>query len=81
MISDRLNADSKMLLERNIRNRVSRIAPFLFADADPYIVITEGRLKWVMDLYTLTDRYPYSAVAVIGRLNQGEGLPSRSTGE
>jgi hypothetical protein len=76
LISDRLNADSKVLLERDIRNRVKRIAPFLFSDADPYIVITEGRLKWVMDLYTITDRYPYSATASTGRLNQGPGLPN-----
>ena len=76
LISDRLNADSKVLLERDIRNRIARVAPFLFSDADPYIVITGGRLKWVMDLYTLTDRYPYSAVAITGRLNQGPGLPN-----
>ena len=76
LISDRLTPDSKVLLERDIRNRVARIAPFLFSDADPYIVITNGRLKWVMDLYTLTDRYPYSAVAMTGRLNQGPGLPN-----
>ena len=76
LISDRLSADSKVLLERDIRNRVKRVSPFLFSDADPYIVITEGRLKWVLDLYTITDRYPYSAVASTGRLNQGPGLPN-----
>ena len=76
LISDRLNADSKVLLEREIRNRVKRVAPFLFSDADPYIVIAEGRLKWVLDLYTVTDRYPYSATASTGRLNQGPGLPN-----
>ncbi|GMQ86719.1 MAG: UPF0182 family protein [Acidimicrobiia bacterium] len=76
LISDRLRADSKVLLERNIRSRVQRIAPFLAADADPYTVITEGRLVWVMDLYTITDRYPYSAVAATGRLNRGVGLPN-----
>ncbi|MEE9184635.1 MAG: UPF0182 family protein, partial [Acidimicrobiia bacterium] len=76
LISDRLQGDSKVLLERNIRSRIARIAPFLAADADPYIVITEGRLKWVMDLYTVTDKYPYSAVASTGRLNRGAGLPN-----
>jgi hypothetical protein len=76
LISDKLSSDSKVLLERDIRARVKRIAPFLFADADPYIVISEGRLKWVMDLYTITDRFPYSAVASTGRLNQGAGLPN-----
>ncbi len=76
LISDQLDPDSKVLLERNIRSRVQRIAPFLAADADPYIVISEGRLKWIVDLYTITDRFPYSATASTGRLNQGPGLPN-----
>jgi uncharacterized membrane protein (UPF0182 family) len=75
LISDRLDSGSKVLLERNLRSRISRLAPFLYGDADPYIVIAEGRLKWVMDLYTITDRYPYSAPANTARLNAGEGLP------
>jgi uncharacterized membrane protein (UPF0182 family) len=77
LISDRLDSDSKVLLERNLRSRISRLAPFLYGDADPYIVIAEGRLKWVMDLYTITDRYPYSAPASTARLNAGAGLPDR----
>ena len=76
LISDRLSADSKVLIARNIRDRVERLAPFLYADADPYIVIVDGRLKWVMDMYTVTDRYPYSAPASTARLNMGPGLPS-----
>jgi uncharacterized protein len=76
LISDRLTPDSKVMIERDIRSRVAKIAPFLYADADPYMVLTEGRLKWIMDLYTLTDRYPYSAVAKTERLNQGAGLPN-----
>ena len=77
LISDRLASDSKVLLERNLRSRIERLAPFLYGDADPYIVIAEGRLKWVMDLYTITDRYPYSAPASTTRLNAGAGLPNR----
>ena len=77
LISDRLDSDSKVLLERNLRSRINRVAPFLYGDADPYIVIADGRLKWVMDLYTITDRYPYSAPANTARLNAGEGLPNR----
>ena len=77
LISDRLDSGSKVLLERNLRSRISRLAPFLYGDADPYIVIAEGRLKWVMDLYTITDRYPYSAPASTARLNAGAGLPNR----
>lgn len=76
LISDRLDSDSKVLLERNLRSRIARLTPFLHGDADPYIVIVEGRLKWVMDLYTTTDRYPYSTPANTARLNQGAGLPN-----
>ncbi|MEN8114121.1 MAG: UPF0182 family protein, partial [Actinomycetota bacterium] len=75
LISDRLAADSKVLLERNLRSRIARLAPFLHGDADPYIVVADGRLKWVMDLYTITDRYPYSAPASTARLNAAPGLP------
>lgn len=77
LISDRLDADSRVLLERNLRSRIERLAPFLYGDADPYIVIADGRLKWVMDLYTVTDRYPYSAPANTARLNAAPGLPNR----
>ncbi len=77
LISDRVSADSKVMLERNIRSRIGRLAPFLYADADPYIVIADGRLKWVMDLYTVTDRYPYSAPASTARLNAAPGLPGQ----
>ena len=77
LISDRVSADSKVMLERNLRSRIERLAPFLYGDADPYIVIAEGRLKWVMDLYTVTDRYPYSAPANTARLNASPGLPGQ----
>lgn len=76
LISGQLTPDSKVLMVRNIRDRVRRLAPFLYADADPYTVIVDGRIKWVMDLYTLTDRYPYSARADTSRLNDGPGLPN-----
>lgn len=75
LISGQVAPESRVLLERNVRSRVRRLAPFLYADADPYLVISEGRLKWVLDLYTITDRFPYSAVADTRRLNRGPGLP------
>ncbi len=76
LISGQLVPDSKVLLRRNILDRVAQVTPFLEADADPYLVALDGRLLWVMDLYTLSTRYPYSAPAVTGRLNQGPGLPN-----
>jgi uncharacterized protein len=77
LISGRLTNDSKVLMVRNVRERIERIAPFLEIDADPYLVVLDGRLQWVLDLYTITDRFPYSQLADTGRLGQGPGLPDR----
>lgn len=59
--SDDVTAESRVLMRRNINERVKRIAPFLTFDADPYIVINDdGRLVWMIDAYTVSARYPYS---------------------
>ncbi len=59
--SDDVKADSMLLMRRNIRERVSELAPFLEFDDDPYIVIgTDGALYWIMDAFTTSDRYPYA---------------------
>jgi len=59
--SDDITPDSVLLMRRNIRERVDAIAPFLRFDDDPYIVVGgDGRLYWILDAYTLSDRYPYS---------------------
>jgi uncharacterized protein len=59
--SDDVNKDSRLLMRRNIRDRVSALAPFLTYDPDAYIVLGEdGRLSWIMDAYTVSDSYPYS---------------------
>lgn len=60
LFTDYFTQESKVLLNRNIRERVATIAPFLSYDADPYIVIDDGRLVWIQDAYTTTNRYPYS---------------------
>jgi uncharacterized membrane protein (UPF0182 family) len=60
--SDDVNAQSRLLMRRNVRDRVQALAPFLTFDPDPYMVVGEdGRLSWVMDAFTSTDSYPYSA--------------------
>jgi len=60
--SDDVNADSRLLMRRNVRDRVAALAPFLTFDQDPYIVVgDDGRLSWVMDAFTSSDTYPYSA--------------------
>jgi uncharacterized membrane protein (UPF0182 family) len=77
LISGQLTADSKVLMVRNVRERVQKAAPFLYPDADPYLVVLDGRLVWILDLYTVTDDYPYSASADTRRLNAVRGLPNR----
>ena len=59
--SDDVNNDSRLLMRRNLRERVSTLAPFLTYDPDPYIVLgDDGHLSWMMDAFTVSDSYPYS---------------------
>ncbi|MFQ5948477.1 MAG: UPF0182 family protein, partial [Acidimicrobiia bacterium] len=77
LISGQITSDSRVLMFRNLLDRVSKVAPFLHTDADPYLVTIGGRLLWVVDLYTVTDRYPYSTPAFTGRLSAARsGLPN-----
>jgi uncharacterized membrane protein (UPF0182 family) len=60
--SDDVNSGSRLLMRRNVRARVTALAPFLTYDPDPYIVVGEdGHLYWMMDAFTTSDSYPYSA--------------------
>lgn len=61
LISGELNNNSRILFDRDIYTRVQKIAPFLHYDGNPYVVVHEGRLFWIQDAYTVTDRYPYAA--------------------
>lgn len=61
MLSSQVTNDSQILMNRNIVNRVKMITPYLSYDSDPYIVINDdGKLYWMMDAYTFTNKYPYS---------------------
>lgn len=61
LLTDLITPDSKVLFYRNIGERVARALPFLHWDSDPYLVITQaGRLVWILDGYTTSNRYPYS---------------------
>jgi uncharacterized protein len=59
LISGQINSNTKLLMERDIRARVTKLAPFLQFDADPYPVVLGNRTVWIMDGYTTTDMYPY----------------------
>lgn len=60
LVSNNISSDSKILINRNIKDRVQKIAPFLSYDADPYIVTADDKLYWMMDAYTYSSYYPYS---------------------
>lgn len=60
LISGEILTESKILYSRHIQERISRVAPFLQLDADPYLIVDQGRLLWMQDAYTMTDKYPYS---------------------
>ena len=58
LISNQLTDESQILFRRGVQERIPELAPFLSYDHDPYIVSADGRLLWVWDAYTLTNRYP-----------------------
>ena len=60
MISDEITNGSKIQYERNIQDRVKKLVPFLELDSDPYIVLHDGKLKWIQDAYTTSNNFPYS---------------------
>lgn len=61
LLSKDVHSGSQILINRNIAQRIQKVAPYLRYDSDPYMVIgPEGRLFWFQDAYTLTDKYPYS---------------------
>ncbi len=63
LVSSQLTGESRIIYHRNIIDRVTTIAPFLRYDTDPYLVISEGRLVWMLDAYTTSSRYPYATPA------------------
>ncbi len=60
LLSSSLTSGSRILYHRTVQDRINRIAPFLMLDQDPYLVILDGKLIWVQDAYTTTNRFPYS---------------------
>ena len=67
VFSELVTRESRFLYFRDVRERMHRLAPFLMLDQDPYMVISQGRLFWIQDGYTVSNRYPYS------RATQGIG--------
>jgi uncharacterized protein len=66
--SDDVGPESRLLMRRNVGARVAALAPFLTFDDDPYMVLrADGRLAWMMDAFTVSDRYPYSRPSLVER--------------
>ena len=69
-----------MLWVRNVRDRLTKLAPFLSYDGDPYPVVVDGRVLWVVDAYTTTSHYPYAQrVGNEVQLTRDSGLPATPT--
>lgn len=60
MFSGSITPESKLIFRRTITDRVNALAPFLMMDRDPYIVLNEGKLYWILDCYSVSSRFPYS---------------------
>jgi uncharacterized membrane protein (UPF0182 family) len=65
LLSKQVNSDSRILYDRNPRARVEKVAPFLTLDGDPYPAVIDGKIKWILDGYTTTSRYPYSRTTTL----------------
>ena len=74
LISGNIRASSKILIVRDVKERVELVAPFLHFDSDPYVVAVDGEMKYVVDAYTTTSRYPYAQRALTDDQRQGSGL-------
>jgi UPF0182 protein GCWU000322_00732 len=60
LVSSNINSNSKILINRNIKDRVKKIMPYLEYDKEPYMVVDNGKLYWIIDAYTSSKNYPYS---------------------
>ena len=72
--SDSVTDDSRIQWVRDVRDRATKLAPFLHFDADPYPVALNGRVLWVIDAFMTTDQYPYAQDGDRSNLDNGSGL-------
>jgi uncharacterized protein len=76
LISNQITSNSRLMFARGVQQRVTKAAPFLSLDADPYPVLLNGQIDWVQDAYTTTDNYPYAQNANTIAVNPASGLLS-----
>ncbi|MFH1409164.1 MAG: UPF0182 family protein, partial [Nanoarchaeota archaeon] len=60
LLNSDITAESRIMFHRNIQERITTLTPFLLLDRDPFLVVADGRLKWIQDAYTVTDKFPYA---------------------
>jgi uncharacterized membrane protein (UPF0182 family) len=72
--SSLITGDSQILYVRDVRERVEKVAPFLSVDSDPYPVVIDGTVQWVVDAFTTTSRYPYAQRANTSQLADDSAL-------
>jgi uncharacterized membrane protein (UPF0182 family) len=60
LLSNLINSDSKILYDRNPKDRVAKVAPWLTLDGNPYPAVVNGKILWIVDGYTTSAGYPYS---------------------
>ncbi len=68
LLSDSVGAESRILDHRGPRERVERVAPWLRLDGNPYPAVVDGRIKWIVDGYTVSSQYPYSELEALGEV-------------
>ena len=76
LISDQITSKSRLMFVRDPVQMAEKAAPFLSFDNDPYSVVNNGHIDWVLDAYTTTNEYPYSQNADTQQVAVGSGLPS-----
>ena len=74
LISNQITSQSRLMFDRGVQARVSKAAPFLSLDSDPYPVLLHGQIYWIQDAYTTTDNYPYAQNADTSALPAASGL-------
>jgi uncharacterized protein len=74
ILSEYITPETRAMFHRRIQDRVAQIAPFLWQDQDPYIVVADGRLVWMMDTYTLSNSFPYSTPSQVGSSTVPTGI-------
>ncbi len=74
LISNLVTRSSRLMFNQDVRVRVAKVAPFLAVDGNPYPVIDNGQIDWIVDAYTTTTYYPYAQRATTSELPGGTGL-------